>query len=64
MVEVIYRSDRNPAQRIRDELGNQPSEGITAQTRVTVPSTRTVATVYEQGYQSYPPRIKPSLLNE
>jgi hypothetical protein len=61
-VEVIYRESRNPAQWIRDELGNNPASGISAQTKVTVPSTRTTTTIYNQGFQTHP--MKPSLLNE
>jgi hypothetical protein len=61
-VEVIYRENRSPTQRLRDELGNDPATGISAQTKLTLNSTRTTTTIYEQGFQTHPP--KPSLLNE
>jgi hypothetical protein len=62
MVEIIYRDDRRPAERLRDELGNVTASGIPSQTTVTLNSTRTTTNVYECGYQTRP--AKPSLLNE
>jgi hypothetical protein len=61
-VEVIYRDRRTPEQFIRNELDNNPASGMSAQTKVTMPSTRTTTTIYNQGFQTHP--MKPSLLNE
>jgi hypothetical protein len=61
-VEVVYRDRRNAEQFIRRELDNNPVSGMAAQTKVTMPSTRTTTTIYEQGFQTRP--MKPSLLNE
>jgi hypothetical protein len=33
MVEVIYRNDRKPAERIQNSLGNLPSNPWTSQSR-------------------------------
>jgi hypothetical protein len=60
-VEVIYRNDRKPAERIQNSLGNLPS-GIPSQTTVSVNPVKTTTTIYEQGFQTHP--TKPSLINE